>query len=95
MDDRIKRPIYIFCTMVFGFLLGLIVCTLLVPVALKYGFANLGADTRLWLLVLPTWVFYPILIAGALWGLRLGRIWWRIVYIEHHHWRFHKEERTS
>lgn len=87
---EIKKGIYYMLTIVFGLLLALIVCTLLIPVALKYQFANLQPDSHNWLYVLPWWIRYTLGIVGAAWGYRLGKNWWRIVYIEKRHWKFKK-----
>jgi H+/Cl- antiporter ClcA len=94
MDKDIKRVIYLFLTVVFGLLLALIVCVLLVPIALIYDFAKLDTE-GLWILMLPIWVPVSIFSLGGVWGYRVGVEWWRIVYIEHRHWRFRKQRKAE
>ncbi|MBU0597675.1 hypothetical protein KKF61_01610 [Patescibacteria group bacterium] len=35
---------------------------------------------------------YTILILGIIGGFFIGKVWWRIVYIEKRHWRFKKDK---
>ncbi len=35
---------------------------------------------------LPWFAQYGLLAAGIVGGYLLGRVWWRMVYVEHRHW---------
>ncbi|HRH93943.1 MAG TPA: hypothetical protein PKV72_05435 [Candidatus Peribacteria bacterium] len=39
------------------------------------------------LCVLPAWSLYSVPLSGVVAGCILGQTWWRIVYVEHRHWR--------
>ncbi len=39
------------------------------------------------LCLMPSWVAYVVPLVGVVGGYFLGQLWWRIVYIEHRHWR--------
>lgn len=41
---------------------------------------------------LPNWATIVIALVGIAGGIWVGFVWWRIVYIEHRHWRFQNKE---
>ncbi|MFH0828588.1 MAG: hypothetical protein V1907_00175 [Candidatus Kerfeldbacteria bacterium] len=43
---------------------------------------------------LSPYVQYGLFIAGVVGGFLIGRVWWRIVYVEHRHW-MRKEDRET
>jgi len=43
---------------------------------------------------LPPIIQYGLLAIGVIGGFFVGRLWWRVVYIEKRHWRF-KNERAD
>ena len=85
-----KHYFYIFCTMVLGSLVGIIVhgfvelpiIALLIFDINKFG---LGMTWEQWRIVHDIWSAITF-IGGIVGGYLLGIMWWRIVYIEHRHW---------
>lgn len=43
---------------------------------------------------LPFYVQAIFLLSGVVGGYLLGRNWWRIVYVEHRHWRYNKNRKS-
>jgi hypothetical protein len=88
-----KRRIYILLSMFLGLELSFIVHAIFEVWIIKIALANGKALANShWLgklyCVLPTWLSWGLALAGLTGGFFLGRAWWRIVYIEHRHWRF-------
>ena len=86
-----KRNFYLLCTIILGTLLSFIVHGLVefsVILLLVSDFETYGLG-----LTWGTWwhihtVFTAVLfLCGVVGGYKLGVTWWRIVYIEHRHWR--------
>lgn len=69
-----KKAFYIALTVILGALLGFI----------AYGLLSIRCAEKG---LFPTYLFWPLLLAGAVSGFFLGFRWWRMVYIEHRHWR--------
>ena len=44
---------------------------------------------------IPLWVQYVVLVAGTVGGYFLGQHWWRVVYVERHHWYFRMKDRDK
>ena len=89
----IKHGIYLVSTTILGVLLSF-----LAHAALEILYINLQESRKVeivWhkflgfggLCALPVWLEYVLLLAGILFGYWLGRVWWRIVYIEHRRWK--------
>lgn len=78
MKNKIKRPVYLFCAIIFGIFLAILLWGLVELNFVKMGVENFWAAPAF----LAAW-----LILGALFGFWVGRIWWRLVYVEHRHWR--------
>lgn len=78
MKNKIKRPIYLFCSVIFGFFLAVLI----------WGLVELNFT---WMGISDFWArpdfLAAFLILGAAFGFFIGRVWWRIVYVEHRHWR--------
>jgi len=36
---------------------------------------------------LPAYLFWFLIICGAIGGFFLGLYWWKMIYIEHRHWK--------
>ena len=89
-----KRNFYIICTTFLGILLGIIVNGFVeLPVIALLTFDiekfGLGMTWEQWGVVHAIWTFITF-IGGAIGGYFLGILWWRIVYVEHRHWRYHQ-----
>lgn len=89
-----KRILYLFLATLLGLLLSFIVHALTEILILQYAIrmhriihwhAFLNSSCAL-----PTILIISLPIIGLLLGNFLGRWWWRIVYLEHRHWRFKK-----
>jgi hypothetical protein len=89
-----KKTIYILLTMFLGLLLAEIVHWLLeiwlVNAMLSHGqtpvqYVFLGTHC-----FLPPYLQFGLLALGFFGGYFLGQAWWRIVYVEHRHWRMRK-----
>lgn len=83
-----KRVIYIFLAVFLGFLLSLLLHVAIESIYLLfssnprwYPLFGLGYDA------LPLWLTCLLAAAGILFGYWMGIVWWRIVYIEHRHWK--------
>ena len=85
-----KRTFYIFCAMVLGFLLQLIIHAsieswyigLLLSHFDMYG---LGLSWEMWFVIHS--VFTAVLgVSGIFLGYYAGIRWWHIVYVERRHW---------
>ncbi|MFA5030778.1 MAG: hypothetical protein WC495_04270 [Patescibacteria group bacterium] len=83
-----KRVVYIFLAIFLGFLLSLLFHIAIESIYLQlsssprwYSLFGLGYDA------LPLWVTCLLAAAGILFGYWMGIVWWRIVYIEHRHWK--------
>ncbi|MFA7208967.1 MAG: hypothetical protein WC120_01655 [Parcubacteria group bacterium] len=74
---QIKKTIYIILTMFLGVLLAVIAFGLL-----DIRYLNSGAVDGL-----PGYASAAFFLAGLIGGYFLGQTWWRIVYVEHRHWR--------
>jgi len=91
-----KKIVYIVLTIFLGKLLGLIAFALVsinlvafleknnLPVAYDRIFGIVYSP-------LPAYLFWLIISIGAIGGFFLGLTWWRIVYVEHRHWRMKRK----
>lgn len=88
--NNIKRSFYIFCAMVLGFLLTLLVhatieiwyIDLLVSDFSRY---SLGLTWDTWRMIHNVLAVF-LATLGIWFGYRLGVRWWQIVYVEKRHW---------
>lgn len=69
-----KKMVYIILTILLGSILG----------CLAYGLGSIACTKTG---PLPAPLFWILILTGAVSGYFLGFRWWRIVYIEHRHWR--------
>lgn len=66
-----KRPLYLVCTSLLGAMtVGLLAIVLTLDTAWSLG----------------SWLVAGLLLMGGLIGLAVGRVWWRIVYVEERRW---------
>lgn len=88
-----KRTSYILLALMIGILLALCAFGLaegwwirhtLAQGLLPESYSFLGMQLNMFL---SPWVLASFLLAGILSGLKLGFWGWRVVYIEHRHWR--------
>ena len=90
---KIKKVIYIFSAGVLGFLLHVLLHVLIEVLYLR-SLESKGVTpswTELFngkLEALPLWVVITLAIVGTAFGVYLGFVWWKIVYIEKRHWKF-------
>lgn len=77
-----KKAVYIFLTMVLGGLLG----------CLAYGLTTLISPKAM---AFSTILFDILILAGIISGFFLGFRWWRIVYVEHRHWRWKRRNNNK
>jgi hypothetical protein len=97
--QKIKKIFYIFCTIILGFLLQLLLHSGIEVLYLQ-NLESQGAEP-VWtnylgvkgMCALPMWSQWTLLLVGLIGGVWLGFMWWRIVYIEKRHWRFQKENK--
>ncbi len=91
---QIRKTVYILLVMFLGLLLAEIIHWLieiwLVNAMLDHGvvpvqYISFGAHC-----FLPPCLQFGLLFFGLFGGYRLGQAWWRIVYVEHRHWRGRK-----
>lgn len=85
-----KKTVYLFLTMVLVTILTsllFIVIASLTGSSASYACAVTGVPVLNAFCVLSPAFRIAAVVIGALGGLKLGRTWWRIVYIEHRHWR--------
>lgn len=84
MKTKTKRIIYLYLSTVMGLLVGIIVWAV---AEIKYIIWSLNngtypvSDWNTQLMTILLW------IAFAIFGYLVGLWWWRIVYVEHRHWR--------
>jgi len=86
-----KRTVYLALSMALGIIVSYGVHAV---VELWYlGWAETKGRTVVWAshfgagqCALPWCVQYGLLAAGVVAGFLIGRVWWRIVYVEHRHW---------
>ena len=88
----VKKIVYVVLTIFLGKLLGLLAFELIsfnfvstlekdsLPVAYDQIFGLVWSP-------LPAYLFCTLIFFGAVGGFFLGLTWWRIVYVEHRHWR--------
>ena len=90
-----KKTIYILLSMLLGLLLVQIVHWLieiwLVNAVLSQGLMPTLYNSFGTHCFLPPYLQFGLLAFGLFGGYRLGQTWWRIVYIEHRHWRMRKQ----
>jgi len=86
-----KKTIYIILTMFLGLLLAEIAHWALEAWFINSVIASGGIPQENIFLgihcYLPIIVQLSLLIFGLIGGYFLGQTWWRIVYVEHRHWR--------
>jgi len=95
-----KKTIYIILTIFLGLLLSFILHALVELVYINIMLARgLEVQGSYFLGVgwcaLPIWVQYTFPAMGIIGGYFLGKTWWRIVYVEHRHWRFAKNKKNK
>lgn len=86
----IKKIVYIILTIIFGQLISLLAYEISLVEYIKIKlYQNVTVDNLLGIFYDPTriHVFWVFIIVGSLAGLYLGLYWWRMVYVEHKHWR--------
>ncbi len=76
----LKKILYILLTMVLCMLLSFLAHVFILLQVFGYE------PAAPWLL--PVWAWVTIKLSGIACGWFLGHTWWRIVYIEHRHWRW-------
>ncbi|MBU1131572.1 hypothetical protein KJ840_05580 [Patescibacteria group bacterium] len=88
-----KKTIYITLSVILGTILSFLAHALIEKWYLSWAQNN--NHQIIWvsafgkgLCALPFWLNYGLLIIGVIGGYFLGKIWWRVVYIEKRHWRF-------
>ncbi len=87
-----KKVVYVILTIILGKLLGFLVFE-----AISINFVSMlekdGLPVQydqIFGLVyspLPAYLFWTLIVTGAVGGFFLGLSWWRMVYVEHKHWR--------
>jgi hypothetical protein len=88
---KIKKTIYILLTMFLGLLLAEIVHGLL-ETRLINGMLAAGSNPKMYVFLgahcyLPSYLQFGLLALGLVGGYFLGQTWWRLVYVEHRHWK--------
>ncbi|MDR3559688.1 MAG: hypothetical protein P4L62_04140 [Candidatus Pacebacteria bacterium] len=78
MKNKIKRPLYLFCSAIFGLFLFILLWALIDLELVRTSRADFWSLSSF---------LAAIMILGTAFGFFVGRIWWRIVYVEHRHWR--------
>jgi hypothetical protein len=87
-----KKIIYVLLTILLGKLLGLLAYALLsmkfIKMLVKRGLP-VEYDHIYWFIYspLPAYLFYVLVITGAISGFFLGLRWWKMVYVEKRHWK--------
>ena len=87
-----KKSVYILLTVILGILIGFLAYELIsawiVKVQLNRG-VMVEYNHIFWLVCSPlsVFAFWKDIILGAVGGFFLGFYWWRLVYVEHRHWR--------
>jgi hypothetical protein len=88
----LKKIVYILLSVALGKLLGFIAFGMLsikfAKILVQRGLP-VENDQIFWLVwsPLPDYLYWTLIWAGAIGGFFLGLKWWRIVYVEHRHWR--------
>ncbi len=88
----LKKIVYVLLTIFLGELLGFIAfglisinfVSMLEKIGLPVEYAQIFGPVYG---PLPAYLFWTLIFAGAVSGFFLGLTWWRIVYVEHRHWR--------
>ncbi len=95
-----KKKIYLALTMILVFLLGLLLYAMIEAAYIKevVSLAKQPFDVCyfgfLWK-ELPAWLRFFIFLVGIIDGYFLGQYWWKVVYVEKRHWRFHKNKKKT
>jgi len=91
-----KRVFYIFCAIILGFLLSVLLHVGIESIYLA-ALQSAGKNPT-WVTVLgdaqcslPLWLVYVLPLAGIVFGWWCGVTWWRIIYIERR-WPFKKKD---
>lgn len=89
---KTKKVIYITLATILGILLSFILHAVIEILVLNNSneiiwYTHFGRG----LCALHPTISYGLWLMGIIGGFLLGRIWWRIVYIEKRHWRFNKK----
>ena len=92
---QLKKTIYILLTIFLGLLLAQIVHWL-IEIWWVNHLLSAGLAPKLYIFLgtrcfLPPSLQFGLLILGLIGGYFLGQTWWRIVYIEHRHWKGWKQ----
>jgi predicted permease len=86
-----KKTAYIILTIFLGFLLAEMAHWSLEAWYINFIIANGGMPHEHIFLAshcfLPVYVQFALIALGLVGGYFLGQTWWRIVYVEHRHWR--------
>ena len=87
-----KKTVYVILTMIIGKLLGFMIYGLLsIRFIHSMDESNLPVDYTSILGIihspLPARLFWLLVSSGLVSGFFLGLRWWRLVYVEHRHWR--------
>lgn len=95
MKFNIKKIVYIICTMILGSLLAFIVHSLLEIWFIERLIEEGLSPQSYKIFILPTFL-HPsltifIMLSFLTLGYFTGQAWWRIVYVELHHWRCNKK----
>jgi hypothetical protein len=90
-----KKLFYILCTIFLGILLATIAHALVeIWYIQKFLSEGLIPKTVVFLgsrCYLPFYVQIAFLLSGVIGGYLLGQNWWRIIYVEHRHWKCNKK----
>jgi hypothetical protein len=88
----LKKIIYVLLVVTLGKLLGFLAFELLtmkfVRLLERRGLP-VEFDQIFWFVwsPLPAYLYWVLIWTGVIGGFFLGLAWWRIVYVEHRHWR--------
>lgn len=92
---QIKKVVYLFASTILGIILSFLLHAIIELVYLREADDASIIWTSLWgkgSCALPIWLQIGLLVIGMIGGYALGRLWWRIVYIEKRHWRVGKKK---
>jgi len=90
-----KRPLYLTLTTILGLIVSYGLHALIETWYLSY--ADKHQLVIKWTMhfglgscALPEWAQYGLLVLGVVGGFLIGRVWWRMVYVEGRRWRKNK-----
>jgi len=88
----LKKVIYVLLAVSLGKLLGFLafeLLTLMLIGLLERRGLPVMFDQTFWFVSspLPAYLYWTLIYAGVIGGFFLGLRWWRMVYVEHRHWK--------